>query len=280
MVCCNKIHKTCETCMVRETCAYTLLFNPLQIGGIKRFTNLPRGFVIKPPLDDSTQYTSSNPLRFEMVLVGDRIKVLPFVIIPFKELGGFGIGLNRGKFDLDGIEVLRDGKFDSIYDPVTNIVSNFDSKITGEELIKKADGLDGEEITFCFLTPTRIRYNPTGEKGNSRLIKAPEFHHIIRRLRDRINALTTYYCGGSIGADFSGIAERAMKVRKIKSDLEWIEMRRKSRTQKTIHDQSGFIGKISFEGNIKEFIPLILAGEYLHVGEDVVFGNGWFNIMW
>lgn len=278
LVCLIKDQKTCETCIVRETCVYTLLFNPVQSGSIKRLKNLPRGFVIKPPLDYETEYTSLNPLKFEMVLVGDRINALPFVIVPFKELGTFGIGLNRGKFELAGIEVLRNGNFDSIYDPVSNMVSNFDSRITGEELMEKARKLDGNKITFHFLTPTRIRFNPTGERGGSKIIKEPEFHHIIRRLRDRINALTTSYCGGSIEADFSGLAERAMRIKKIWSELQWVEIRRKSRTHNTFHDQSGFVGKICFEGDLREFLPFILAGEYLHVGEDAVFGNGWYRI--
>ena len=278
LVCFIKNQKTCETCMVRETCVYTLLFNPVQSRGIKRLKNLPRGFVIKPPLDDKTQYTSSDPLKFEMVLVGDRINAFPFVIVPFKELGSYGIGLNRGKFELAGIEVLRDGNFESIYDPVSSMVSNFDSRITGKELMERALKLDRSKITLHFLTPTRIRFNSTGAKGESRIIKEPEFHHIIRRLRDRINALTTSYCGRPMDADFSGLADRAMEVKKTWSELEWVEIRRKSRTNKTFHDQSGFVGKIGFEGDIREFLPLILAGEYLHVGEDAVFGNGWYRI--
>ncbi len=279
LVCLDRNNGSCETCLLRDKCAYTLIFNPLQAGGIKRLKNLPRGFVIKPPIDEESQYTSLDPLKFEMILIGDRINALPYVIVPFKELGAFGIGLNRGKFNLAGIEVLKDEKFYSIYDPATNMVSNFDGRITGEELIKKAKELDGEKIMFHFLTPTRIRYNPTGVKGDSRIIKEPEFHHIIRRLRDRINALTTAYCGGSIDVDFSGLSERSMKVKKIQSELEWVEIKRRSRTHNTFHDQSGFIGEVSFEGEIREFLPLLLAGEYLHVGEDAVFGNGWYRII-
>jgi hypothetical protein len=45
-----------------------------------------------------------------------------------------------------------------------------------------------------------------------------------------------------------------------------------------IPNQSGFIGRITFEGNLKEFLPLILAGEYVHIGDDAVFGNGWYKV--
>jgi hypothetical protein len=61
-------------------------------------------------------------------------------------------------------------------------------------------------------------------------------------------------------------------------NLRWLGIRRKSRTQPVQHDQSGFIGKITFEGDIREFLPLIVLGEYVHVGEDAVFGNGWYMI--
>lgn len=279
LVCLNRGQETCETCKIRERCAYSLIFNPLEPGHIKRLKNLPRGFIIKPPLDDQTEYTSFSPLRFEMVLVGDRIFALPYVIVPFKGLGDFGIGVNRGKFSLGGIEVFKDGGFDPIYNPMTNVVSDFERRISGEELIKEASKFKGDRITLQFLTPTRIRFNPTGEKGGSRIVRDPEFHHLVRRLRDRINALIISYCGGQLETDYSGIAERALKVKKVRSDLRWFELKRKSRTQGTFHDQSGFVGEITFQGDLKEFLPLLLAGEYLHVGEDAVFGNGWYKIV-
>ncbi|MCX8118672.1 MAG: CRISPR system precrRNA processing endoribonuclease RAMP protein Cas6 [Desulfobacterota bacterium] len=278
LACLNRDQETCDACSMQERCAYTLIFNPIDAGKIKRLKNLPRGFVIKPPLDGATEYTSATPLRFEMVLVGDRIRGLPYVIVPFKELGRFGIGLNRGRFSLDGIEVLRGGRYDSIYDPETNVVSNFEAQIRGEDLLKRSEKFRGDRLTLRFLTPTRVRYNPTGRKGESRLVRDPEFHHLVRRLRDRINALSVSYCGGPLEVDFSGLAERATKVMKVHSNLEWVGMRRRSRTQETYHDQSGFIGEMTFEGDLEEFLPLLLAGEYLHVGEDAVFGNGWYEI--
>ena len=78
--------------------------------------------------------------------------------------------------------------------------------------------------------------------------------------------------------DFKGMAERAMGIKTKSSHLRWLELKRKSKTQNTIHDQSGFIERITFEGNLKEFLPLILAGEYIHIGEDAVFGNGWYKV--
>jgi CRISPR/Cas system endoribonuclease Cas6 (RAMP superfamily) len=44
------------------------------------------------------------------------------------------------------------------------------------------------------------------------------------------------------------------------------------------HDLSGFVGEIVFEGELEPFLPYLRLGEYLHVGKNAVFGNGWFRI--
>ncbi|NWF91365.1 MAG: CRISPR system precrRNA processing endoribonuclease RAMP protein Cas6 [Syntrophaceae bacterium] len=278
LVCAGDRSVGCEACILNQRCAYNLIFNPSGLIDVKRLRNLPRGYVLKPPLSEETEYDSSFPLTFDMVLIGDRIKYLPYVIVPLIELGRAGIGLNRGKFRLRSIEVIKDGSAIPIYDPTDNMVKNIDGTISGKELIEKAKTMDGESIALRFLTPTRIRYNPTGEKGKSIVLRTPEFHHILRRLRDRVNALLVAYCGGPIDADFKEIAERGMAVRKTASDLKWIEIKRRSRTQSSEHDQSGFVGRVTFAGDLAEFLPLLLSGEYVHVGEDTVFGNGWYRI--
>jgi hypothetical protein len=294
LVCTMNKGVRCDSCILKEKCAYTLIFNPIGINPAKRLQNVPRGYVLKPPLEREKEYTSDRPLSFEMILIGDRINYLPYVIVTLSELGRIGIGLNRGRFALSDISIIpfdppltkggwgdfqmNDNFSESIYDPESNTVKNIHKIITGNELIKYAGKINRKRITLQFLTPARIKYNPTGEKGDSEVVRVPEFHHIIRRLRDRINALSITYCGGPIDVDFKGIAERATKVKTRDVNIRWIDTKRKSRTQPVYHDQSGFIGEITFEGDLTEFLPLMVLGEYVHVGEDAVFGNGWYRI--
>lgn len=278
LVCTLDKRANCNACILKEKCAYTLIFNPTDITHARRLRNAPRGYVMKPPLEKITEYTKENPLLFEMVLIGDRINYLPYVIVALIEVGKYGIGLNRGMFTLGDLSILKNNVSESIYDADTNTVKNIQRITTGNEIIGYAERIDRNLITLCFLAPTRIRFNPTGEKGKSEIIRVPEFHHIIRRLRDRINALSVTYCGGSIDVDFKGIAERAKSIKTKDVNLRWLDIKRKSRTQSIVHDQSGFIGKITFEGDLREFLPLLVLGEYVHVGEDAVFGNGWYRI--
>lgn len=263
----------CIECYFKENCPYTLIFSPIGLIQAKRLQNPPRGYVIKPPLETTTEYNSERPFSFEMILIGDRTSYLPYLIITFVEMGRFGIGLNRGKFNLSDIDAIRDGEAVSIYDSSSNRVKNIMGAITGPEIMRKVRNLNPREITIRFLTPTRIKYNPTGEKDRTKVVRVPEFHHLIRRLRDRLNALCITYCGGPLDLDFKGIAERAIKIKTIRVNLQWVEHKRKG-----YHDQSGFLGEIVFQGDLLEFLPLIIAGQYLHVGEDAVFGNGWYEI--
>lgn len=278
LVCPEERGVSCDSCAVKDKCAYSLIFNPVGTNSARRLKNVPRGYVLKPPIEEKTEYLSSKPLSFEIVLIGDRIDYLPHMIVPFIKLGKVGIGLNRGRFTLSDISVIKDGISESIYDPESNTVKNVHKPITGSELLERAGKINRQRITLEFLTPTRIKYNHTGEKGKSEVVMVPEFHHVIRSLRDRVNALSVTYCGSPINVDFKGIEERAMQVKTRYINLRWFNNRRKSRTQPIQHDQSGFVGKITFEGELKEFLPLLLLGEYVHVGENAVFGNGWYRI--
>lgn len=147
------------------------------------------------------------------------------------------------------------------------------------DLWHNVEAINKDKIHLKFLTPTRIRYNPTGEKGKSQIIRVPEFHHLFKRLRDRISALSLAYGEGPLNIDFKGLGERAERIKLSEANIKWIEIRRKSRTQGTWHDQSGFVGDITYTGDLEEFLPFLVLGEYTHVGEDAVFGNGWYKIL-
>ena len=42
----------------------------------------------------------------------------------------------------------------------------------------------------------------------------------------------------------------------------------------------GFVGSITFEGDLKGFLPFLLLGEYIHMGKGTSFGLGKYEIMW
>jgi len=58
-------------------------------------------------------------------------------------------------------------------------------------------------------------------------------------------------------------------VKITEAHIQWVEIKRKSRTQGIWHDQSGFVGRITYEGPLEEFLPFLLMGAYVHVGVSV-----------
>lgn len=278
LVCVNE-RCECPACSARKDCAYFLIFSPWNLTSISRLRDTPRGYVIKPPLGTQEIYTQSSPLQFSFVLIGNRIIYHPWIIVPLNVLGGIGLGTNRGRFEIHNVEAVKNEQVISIYNRENRIVKNVALEITKEDIMNRVLHLPKDRITLEFITPTRIKYNPTGEKGKSRVVNVPEFHHVVKRLRDRINALSIAYGNGPITVDFKEVGRRAESVKTQEVHIEWHEVRRKKRNPAIWHDLSGFKGRVTYVGDIEPFLPLIALGEYVHVGEDAVFGNGWYRIV-
>jgi len=106
---CSERNASCDSCRVHPVCPYGVVFAPKVPGEAERLRlnrDIPRPFVIKPPLDGREVYEPGEPLCFEMVLVGKCRDLFPYVIVSFNELGGRGIGVGRGRFDIGLVECL------------------------------------------------------------------------------------------------------------------------------------------------------------------------------
>jgi CRISPR/Cas system endoribonuclease Cas6 (RAMP superfamily) len=102
----------------------------------------------------------------------------------------------------------------------------------------------------------------------------------IRNLLRRLSLLYYFHCGGDPSEwDFKGIIEKAKEIKVIKKGLRWYDWERYSGRQDTRMKMGGFVGEITFGGDIRPFMPLIRAGEVLHVGKGTAFGLGKYKIM-
>jgi len=311
-----------DPCPIRERCAYAIIFEPSPTPGSDRLSlnqDIPRPFVFKPPLEEKTNYGAGEHIGFDLILAGKAREYLPYFIVAFRELGEQGIGTKRngrrGRFRFFSVtapNVISESapqaetKQSVVYSHSDNLVRNIPAKITLQEITERANALDPYRVTIRFLTPTILKHE-------NQVIREPEFHHIVKRLRDRINALATFYGDGPLPWDFKGMGERAEKVKRIqnvpsplvgevevrepqntplpsggearvrgKSGFHWIEAGRRSTKgwKKGItHDLSGFIGEATYEGDIREFLPLLILGEYLHVGKSAAFGLGRYELI-
>jgi len=272
---CIDLRLECAACDLRYTCPYTRVFNPFVPPEAERLSknqNIPRPFVVKPPLEPKTRYLPGETLIFDFVAVGEAINYLAHFIVVWRELGEGGFGLNRARCTLSSIEALGpNGEAFAVYDGKDGIVHPPQEHLHWQDLTDRADSFSGiSEITVRFLTPTTL-------KAEGEVVSMPQFHHLLKRLRDRVNALSYFYCGEALSLDFKELGQRAEQIKAVAVRSQWIDRSRRTRRGE-IQDLSGFIGEVTYRGELEPFLPLLLLGEYVHVGKNAAFGNGWYRV--
>jgi hypothetical protein len=284
-------HAACrqpETCELRNVCPYTAVFQPFvpeDSEKISRNRDIPRPFVIKAPLETRETYQVGERLSFDLVLVGKIKDYLPYFIVTFKELSQAGLGRGRAPVELravghvgsDGVEAAVYAREDNLVRPPAVAIFWADLRDShgannGSTISPQGAEASVTRVTLRFLTPTMLR-------ADGMLMRRPAFGPLAKRLRDRINALSYFYCGAGLDIDFKAFGEQAEKIRTVADSTRWVESARYSRRREVAHDLSGFVGEATFEGELEPFIPYLKLGEYVHVGKNAVFGNGWYEIV-
>ena len=273
-VCCQDLDASCLKCSDREKCPYAQIFESSPPFGAERLSknqNLPRPFVFKPPLREKEEYKAGEEFSFDLVLFGKAGDYLPYFILAFKELAKEGIGVGRGKFELVGVWAVGRKGLEVRGRIFPEQDRNISEKIPSQTFIYEAGFFSTSRIKVKFLTPTYLVFN-------KRRVAKPEFHHLFKRARDRINALSTFYAGKPLEMDFAGAGRRSEKVKLVSARLTWEEHTRFSTKSGIRHPIGGVKGEVVYEGDFKEFLPLLLVGEEIHIGKHASFGNGWIEI--
>ena len=273
---CVDPHACATACRLKDRCPYGQIFEPAPPEGAERLSknsDIPRPFVIRPPLETTTRYDPEHPLSFDLILIGKAIEYLPYFIVTFRELGNIGIGAKQGRFTLQEISALdlTGQPAGIIYRESDALVRNLPSSFSYKEFSASIPSSTSARITLRFLTPTVL-------KADGKIIQRPEFHQIIKRLRDRVNSLAYFYCNETLEMNHKAFGEKAEQVISSRSDFHWEERSRYSRKQNLEHELSGFVGEGTYEGTLDEFLPLLILGQHVHVGKYAVWGNGWYEI--
>jgi len=269
--------KECPDCILKEKCVYSYVFEtppPSDTKIMRKYKAAPHPFVIEPPPEKRRGFKPGDEINFGLTLIGRAIDYLPYFIYTFDELGKIGIGKGKAKYELKTVTsqesaVSSMGKEKIIYSSDTKTLKSFNSsRILIPLFAKEGIGEITKTITLSFITPTRILYN-------SHLTLDLEFHILIRNLLRRLSLLYYFHCNGDPSDwDFKEIIERAKEVHVKEKNLRWYDWERYSGRQETRIKMGGFLGDITFKGNIEPFTPLINAGEVLHVGKGTGFGLG------
>ncbi len=98
-------------------------------------------------------------------------------------------------------------------------------------------------------------------------------------LSRRARLLAAYYGARPLAWDHRELLERAGHVAVVRANLWRHRAARYTETRGEKLEQDGILGEISFRGAaLRELLPLLVAGEYLHVGSSTSFGSGRYHL--
>jgi len=266
--------KDCPDCLLYSKCVYSYIFEtppPADSKIMRKYPKAPHPFLIVPPLERKRSYHVGEKVNFGLILIGKAIDYFPYFIFAFEELGKIGMGKGKGKFSLNEVcNIDSEQKENLIYEATQRKLMN--SMYVRFPFKENSDHINKDRIALHFLTPVRIKYE--GSLGNEL-----EFHVLIRNLLRRISTLAYFHCDeDQSNLDFKGLIKKAKEVMVAESDLEWYEWERYSAKQDTKMRMGGFVGNVTYEGNLKEFIPWLKAGELVHAGKGTAFGLGKYTL--
>jgi hypothetical protein len=130
-------------------------------------------------------------------------------------------------------------------------------------------------MTLQFITPLRLVYQ-------EHPVKHISFSPLVQRLLERYLSLEHYYGNQELTIsreEKNAWLHLADSIHCTNDEMRWQELRSYSNRQKRSTSIGGLIGDVTFEGDLTPFLDLLIIGELIHVGKNVVKGGGWYKIL-
>lgn len=262
----------CSSCLLAKRCVYSLAFEAPKGGdsSYKKSPTPPHPYVLEPPLALQKEYAEGEDFEIGLLLFGEMNNYLPYFVYAVENMGQDGIGTSREK----GFSPFHVQKVtcqdQTIYDGKNKVLSDDVSPKSMQVVAGQAGGKG--ELRLDLVTPLRI-------KNFNALATELPFHLLVRAVLRRLSALYSVYGGGEPDLDYKGLVYRSQEVNLIKDNSRWMDWTRYSSRQGKTMQFGGIVGNVVYQGDIKEFLPLLEIVRLVHVGKQTVFGLGKVDYM-
>jgi hypothetical protein len=274
---CVMEHRDCARCLVAERCIYAYLFEtpvPLGLPLLRGQRQAPHPFVLIAPACDRPN--QSEEVLFDLLLLGRAVECRPYVVFAAGEMARRGLGVARARFELAEVLALDErGSERLIYSAgARRLAADGPAKSLCDFVRARLEQLpEARTLKLRFLTPARIRVEGDLQAGLG-------FELLARNLPRRVSLLAAVHGCAPLELDFRALIALAGRVEARASALRWQDWERYSNRQQTKMKLGGLVGEIEYAGEaIREFLPLVVAGELLHVGAGTSFGLGRYEIL-
>lgn len=258
-----------------DACPVCWLLAAEHAGGLRGHTP-PRPLTVEPPPADAI-YRRGETFAFGMSLVGRARDMIPYLARAAQRMGDEGVGRGRGRFALVSMS-----EYCPLLDTRRLIMERDQIRrptlaVTASRVEDAARALD-RRMTLRFKTPTSIRVQHD-------LVGPTHLSAMIGRLIERCELLALYY-GESALPDGVwrepyqyAVNQAQCAVRVVHDGTRWQRARSYSATRGSYTDVSGFVGEVRIEGALDVVGHWLLWGQSLHVGNNAVKGNGWYEVV-
>ena len=137
-----------------------------------------------------------------------------------------------------------------------------------------AGDAEARRVRVHFLTPTDLR-GVVADVAEGSTIAGPSFGLLVRRARDRLSALATFFGTGPLEHDAKGLGELADRTSLVEAHVSRTSIARRSTRTGERHAIGGWVGSALYEGpTVAAAMPWLRLAEALGVGKHATFGNG------
>lgn len=242
----------------------------------------PRPFAIRPPLTSPPGHDQlfERGMSFQVGvnLFGDAAALFPYICQAFARMGASGIGYGRGLFSVIGITAHNPltGETASLLDG-TRVVAGASLPVRAAHVQAAAHHLPADRLKLRLLTPTEIT------RQGGKVADRPDFAALIARLVERCQALELHYTDAPTArtiwqARYQELTQTARAVRVVADQTRWVRVSSGSRRTDSVNAISGLAGEFVVEGDLAPLREWLVWGSSVHVGKNVVKGNGWYQL--
>ncbi len=270
-VVCALKQQTCSSCLLRERCIYTNIFETslnVPPSGAVPVSSPPHPFVIEPPQEERTTYEPGDIFACTLLLFGEAVPNLPYFIYAIHEMAEMGIGKRingrRGRFHLETVsagEKLVYSKNDA------TIRQEGTFKDIPFDALYRQDTTPFRDVEITMETPLRL-------KRHNRFSGRLTYDVLIRAVLRRISSLFATHGEGDPPLDYTGLVNKSKQVAMLESRVRWFDWTRYSGRQDRRMNMGGMIGSVRYQDVPAEFLPLLELGARFHLGKATSFGLG------
>lgn len=283
--CANREAKTCYECPLNTACPVSSLVAPLR-DEAPRGRDVPRPYIITPPYHAKGQYEPGETLTFSFTLIGDAAKLYPYVIRTFQEMERNTLGHplqalqgRRGRFlvrEIDSVHPFTDQRA-CLFRRGAPRPEKLQFSITAEDVAARAKHLSPDSLTINFLSPTRLIHE-------EHVQRQPRLDVLALRMAQRLEQVQQEY--GGVNADhttfgrewYLSLKEQVSHTQLAWDETHWVDIHSYSSRQRREMPIGGFVGRASFTGSLTALHELLIWGELLRVGKNIVKGAGFYRI--